>query len=253
MKDGLSETIFIFILIFCRIGACLMFAPGLSSPRVSMPVRLIMAVAITAALSPLIWPEILAVATATDQADRPFLLLSEILAGSAIGIMARCFILALQFAATAAANLIGLAGIPGIPLEDTDTGSPLASLASVAAVMLIMHVGLHIELLEAIIESYHALPPSRDIPIDGYFRSLLGTIAEAWRLALQLSAPFIAYAIIVNFALGLANRFAQQISIYHATTGAVILGGFMLASLVWIDWLFIFLESYRYWLQNGGF
>jgi flagellar biosynthetic protein FliR len=241
------------IAIFCRIGGCLSFAPGLSSPRVSMSFRLLLALTITAALTPLVWADALAATQEISPSQWPWLILSEIMAGSAIGLMARCFILALQFAGTAAANLVGLSGIPGIPLEDTESGSPLASLASVSAIVLIMHLGLHIELLDAIVDSYRVIPPSEIMPIDICFKGLLDVIAEVWRLALQLSAPFIAYAILVNFALGLANRFAQQISVYHATTGAVIVGGVMVAFLVWTDWMIIFLDAYQYWLRNGGF
>ena len=84
---------------------------------------------------------------------------TETLIGAAIGLMARFFFLALQFAATAISNFIGLAGIPGIPLEEGDTGSPLATLVSSAAVMIIFAMGLHIELLSAIIDSYEVLKP----------------------------------------------------------------------------------------------
>ena len=58
---------------------------------------------------------------------------------------------------------------------------------------------------------------------------------------------------IVNFALGMGNRFAQQLSVYHATTGVVILGGFLLLYAMWIDWILIFTESYQSWLLRGGF
>jgi hypothetical protein len=33
----------------------------------------------------------------------------------------------------------------------------------------------------------------------------------------------------------------------------VILGGLMLAYLIWADWMSIFLDAYQSWLQRGGF
>ena len=87
------------------------------------------------------------------------MIIKETLVGAAIGLMARFFFLALQFAATAISNFIGLAGIPGVPLEEGDTGSPLATLVSSAAVMLVFAMGLHIELLTAIMDSYRVIEP----------------------------------------------------------------------------------------------
>jgi hypothetical protein len=51
----------------------------------------------------------------------------------------------------------------------------------------------------------------------------------------------------------MGNRFAQHLSVYHATTGVVILGGFLLFYMIWIDWILIFTGSYQSWLLRGGF
>jgi flagellar biosynthesis protein FliR len=56
----------------------------------------------------------------------------------------------------------------------------------------------------------------------------------------------------VNFALGMGNRFAVHLSVYHATTGVVILGGFLLLYMIWIDWILMFTGSYQAWLMRGG-
>ena len=59
--------------------------------------------------------------------------------------------------------------------------------------------------------------------------------------------------VIVNFALGMGNRFAPQVSMYHSTTGLVMLGGFLLLYLIWMDWGILFMDAYRSWLVEGGF
>jgi flagellar biosynthetic protein FliR len=253
MSDALTASLFSIFLVFCWIGGCMMFAPGFSSPRLPMQIRLLVSVGVTAAVAPLVMTGMMAPLSGMTPVDGVFLIVSETLAGAAIGLMARIFVLALQFAATAVASFIGLAGIPGVPLEETDSGSPLATLASAAAVMLMMHMGLHLELLAAVIDSYSVIPLGSDIPVEALTRNLLATVAETWFLALRLAGPFLLYGVIVNFALGLANRFAQQISAYHASSGAVILGGLMLAYLIWADWMSIFLDAYQSWLQRGGF
>lgn len=253
MTAPMEGQLIALFLLFCRLAGCLLLAPGLSSPRVPVHVRLFAAVAVTAALSPLLLPDLGQSFEANSREGRLLLILTETIVGSIIGIMARCFFLALQFSATAISNFIGLSGIPGIPLEEGDTGSPLATLVSTAAITIIFALGLHIELLRAIMDSYAVIPLGAAISFKVLATNLLQTLSETWLLALRLSAPFLLYGVIVNFALGIGNRFAQQISIYQATTGAVMLGGFLLFCMIWIDWIVVFTGAYRSWLAEGGF
>lgn len=253
MSADLESSAIGLFLLFCRIGGCLLVAPGFSSPRIPPHVRLIVAFGVTAAVCPLMLSSILQGLGNRSQSQLIFLIFQESACGLLIGLLARCFFLALQFAATAISNFIGLSGIPGIPLEEGDTGSPIATLLSTAAVALVFLMGLHIELLSAVIDSYAALPVGREIGAEVFLVNFLRTLGETWLLSLRLCAPFLLYGVIVNVALGLGNRFAQQISVYHATTGAVMLGGFLLLYLVWIDLAVLFANTYRDWLQEGGF
>jgi flagellar biosynthetic protein FliR len=250
---GLDSQLLAVFLLFCRIGGCLLFGPGFSSPRIPVHIRLFGALALTAAISPILTAEIVEAMRATPENQFILLIIRETVIGAAIGLMARFFILALQFSATAISNFIGLAGIPGIPLEEGDTGSPLATLVSSAAIALLFILGLHIELIKAVVDSYQVLQPGASLPIGALTSSMMTVLSETWLLALRLAAPFLLYAVTVNFALGLGNRFAQQVSMYHATTGAVILGGFLLLYLIWMDWILVFLGVYESWLTSGGF
>lgn len=245
--------VFTVFLIFCRIGGCVLFAPGLSSSRIPVQIRLLLALGITLAISPLLFAAIAERISIVAPASRPALILEEIIIGSVIGLMARFYLLSLQFAATAVSSMIGLAGIPGVPMEEFDAGSPLATLASTAAVMLILVMNLHLEMLRAIIDSYDVIAVNAFPQSGALLNNVMNVIAETTVLALRLAAPFIAYGVVVNIALGMANRFTPHISIYHATTGAVMLGGFLLLYLLWQDWLTLFLGSYQAWLLRGGF
>ncbi len=253
MMEGFDSQLFAVFLLFCRIGGCMLLGPGFSSPRVPVHIRLFSALVLTAAISPLLTAEIAQLMRATPEGQIVLLIIRETVIGAAIGLMARFFILALQFSATAVSNFIGLAGIPGVPLEEGDTGSPLATLVSSAAIALFFTLGLHLELIMAVIDSYRILKPGDNFPISALTTSMLTVLSETWLLALRLAGPFLLYAVTVNFALGLGNRFAQQVSMYHATTGAVILGGFLLLYLMWMDWSLAFVAAYESWLVSGGF
>ena len=253
MTNTMEAQIIALCLLFCRIGGCMMFAPGISSQRVPMNIRLFMAISVAGALSPMLLEDLQRALASIPRQDWTELILHETLIGILIGLMARCFFLALQFSATAISNFIGLSGIPGIPLEEADTGSPLATLVSSASIAIIFAMGLHLELLKALADSYTVLPLQGVLTAQMLVSNLLHALGETWLLALRLSGPFLLYGVIVNFALGMGNRFAQQISMYHATTGAVMLGGFLLLYLIWVDWMAMFTDSYRSWLMRGGF
>jgi len=251
--EAYEEQIVVLALLFCRVSGCLLFAPGVSSPRIPVNVRLFLALAVTTALSPLLMNDASMAISSISSAQRLLLIPGETVIGSIIGLTARFFVLSLQFAVTAISNFIGMAGIPGIPLEDTETGSPLTTLVTTAAVTAIFVAGLDVELLKALMDSYGVMPIGSFSAPRAVVSTLVGSLSETWLLALRLSGPFLLYGVIVNFALGLANRFAQQISFYQATTGMVMLGGLLLLSLLWFDWMALFIENYRSWLINGGF
>lgn len=253
MTPELEAGGFAVFLLFCRIGGCVLFAPGLSSARIPMQVRLLVALAVTLSLAPLLFATIVDGVAVVPQAVRPALIAKETLVGSAIGLMGRIFLLALQFAATAIANMIGLAGIPGVPMEEMEAGSPLATLASMAAVLTILTMGFHIEMLGAIMDSYRVIALGAPLQPDVLLANIMKTMTETSVLALRLAAPFIAYGVVVNVAVGLANRFTPHISVYHVTTGGVMIGGFLLLHVLWVDWMQIFITSYEAWIMRGGF
>jgi flagellar biosynthetic protein FliR len=253
VTSALETAAFSVFLLFCRIGGCVLFAPGLSSVRIPMQIRLLVCLGVTLSLAPLLHAGMTESIAAIPPTQRPLLIIKETLVGSAIGIMGRIFLLSLQFAATAIANMIGLAGIPGVPMEEMEAGSPLATLASTSAVMIILTTGLHIEMLGAIIDSYRVMAVGASLRPDVLLANIMKTVTETSVLALRLSAPFIAYGVLVNVAIGLSNRFTPQISVYHVTTGAVMLGGFLLLHTLWGDWMLLFIMTYEAWIMRGGF
>ena len=246
----LAEPVFAAFAIFCRVGCCLMLLPGFGSARVPAQMRLLVAVAISLALTPLLLAQTVAAIRHFAPGLRPFLLLNEVVTGGAFGLMARCFLLALQFAATLAANAIGLAGIPGQPIDDTDAAPVLTTFLSLAATMLLLAAGLHIEMLKAVIASYDVLPMRIGIDAGWMLDRLARAVEDTALLSLRLAAPFIVYAIVVNVAIGLVNKFTPQLSVYFASLGLVTAGGLFILLFIADDWLSLFVTSYSSWI--GG-
>ena len=123
---------------------------------------------------------------------------------------------------------------------------------SSSALMNLLALGLHIEFLRAVIDSYSVISLSAHLTPAVLLDNVTQVLAETSVLAVRLAGPFIVYGITMNVALGLANRFVPQISFYHVTTGVVMLLGLLLFRLIWPGWMMIFLDSYGFWLRRGG-
>ena len=82
---------------FCRIGGCFMLIPGIGSYRIPVQIRLFVAVAVSIALLPLMWPSIYP-RIAVGAGSYVGLVFSELMIGVVFGLIARFYTLGLQFA-----------------------------------------------------------------------------------------------------------------------------------------------------------
>lgn len=246
-----ADTVQLVFLAFCRIGGCLMLMPGFSSARVPVNVRLFIAVAVTLALSPLLVPMLRAALPQMAPDAMLALIVSETIVGALIGVMGRMFFLALQFMATSAAMFIGLSNTGGAPIEDAEPVPAFAALITLTATLLFFLADQHWEVLRALIGSYAALPVTEPLAAAFSLTKLTDAASSAFLLALQISAPFIVYALIINFMVGIANKMTPQIPVYFVAVPAVLAGGFALLYFTIGESLRLFMMGFMGWLARG--
>jgi flagellar biosynthetic protein FliR len=238
-------------LIFCRIGACFMLAPGLSSGQIPTRARLFVALAVALSLVPLIIdkipPEVFG--------DNPILDLEliavELLIGGLIGALARIFLLALETLAAAAAEMLGFSNPFGLELEQNEALPPLATLISLGAVTLIFVADLHVELIRGLAASYDVVPVGADFNARAALREVADALGQSFRLCLRVASPFVIYALIVNLALALINRLTPQIQVFFIATPFVVGGGLILLYLTVKPAIEAFLAGFGAWLLSG--
>ena len=171
--------------------------------------------------------------------------------GVLIGVMGRMFFLALQFMATAAAMYIGFGTMPGAPIEDAEPLPAFATLITLTATLLFFLTDQHWEVLRALLASYSALPVTEPFAIEFSLAKLTDAPASAFILALQISAPFIVYALIVNLMVGIANKLTPQIPVYFISIPFVLAGGFFLLYFTIGESLRLFMMGFMGWLARG--
>ncbi len=246
-----SDTVLVVFLLFCRIGGCLMLMPGFSSPRIPMQVRLFVAVAVTLAIAPLLVPTVSIAVPQATPAVVLNLIFSEIFKGALIGLIGRLFFLALQFMAVAAAQFAGFSPLPGTPIEDTEPIPALATFFTLTATVLLFVTEQHWEMLHALLASYTVLPLNEPMATELGLARLGDALQSTFILSLQISSPFIIYALIINLMVGIANKLVPQIPVYFISMPFVLAGALLLLYFTIGEALRLFMAGFIAWLAAG--
>lgn len=238
-------------LLFCRIGGCLMLAPGFSNGQIPMQIRLFVALAVTLALTPLLLDKIPSRALGADPVLTLRLIAVESLVGGLIGFLARIFFFALETLASGAAQMLGFYNPFGVQLEAGEMLPPLATLISLAALTLLFVADLHWEILRGLVASYDVIPVGADFDARFALRQVADAFGESFRLALRIASPYVIYALIVNLALALLNRLTPQIQIVFVAAPFVAAGGLALLYFTVKPAIEAFLMGFGAWLSTG--
>src|SRR5256714_1779969 len=219
-----------FILMFARIGTMIMLLPGLGEMSVPARVRLTVALVLTFVLFPLHR----AGYTIDLRLPGPVIvaLAQELLIGMVLGLTARLTISALQVAGSVIAQQLGLGFVTAIDPTMGQQGVILGNFLTILGVALIFATDLHHLVIGALDESYTLFAPG-ELPLIGdvaaHTTRIIGT---AFRIGIQLSAPFIVFGLLFNLGLGVLSRLMPQMQVFFVGLPMSILVGFLILLLV---------------------
>lgn len=222
-----QATLLAAFLAFCRVGACFMLMPGLSSVRVPLQVRLFTAIAVTIGLLAFMWDRIYPFVDPRPALLAP-MIASELMVGGLIGVMTRLYMEALRFIGAGLAMLIGFNANGGTAIEEVEPQAPLAELISISALVLLFALNFHHEVIRALVGSYTVAPLNVFFNPQAALVNVTDTLSEAFFLVIRLGNPFIAYAILVNLTVGFVNKLTPQIPVYFIAQPVIIGGGVIL-------------------------
>jgi flagellar biosynthetic protein FliR len=212
LESLLALNLFAFFLIFARVGTMIMFLPGFSAGYVSVRIRLLLALAISFLLTPLLAGHLPGLPA--TPAALGMLLLGESLVGVFLGTVAHVLVAALQVAGTFSAYFLSLSNaMIQDPIADQQT-STVAGFFGTVGIVLIFVTDLHHLMLRAIVDSYALFVPGAPLPV-GDFAEMLGKrVAESVALGAQMAAPFLIVSLTFNIGLGLLGRLMPQLPVF---------------------------------------
>ena len=212
------------VLVFLRVGAAVFLMPAFGEATVPQRVRLVLALAFTAVVAPAVTPTM---TLPPDAWVGPAGI--EVLAGLALGIGLRLFVLALQMAAAIIAQATSLSQLFGGATPEPQPA--IGNLLTMASLALAVVTGLHIKAASLLILSYDLLPAGRlpavaDLADWGVMR-----VAQSLVLAFSLAAPFVIASVLYNVALGIINKAMPQLSVSLVGAPALTAGTLVLMAI----------------------
>jgi flagellar biosynthetic protein FliR len=227
---ALEGIVLAYILTFARAGAMIMLLPAIGDAGVPPRIRLAFALAVSAALSPVVADQY--PATAPNLLALATLVAKEVTAGVLIGTMARLIMSALDTAGFLIANQTGLAFAQTFDPGQGVQGAIVSTFLSLIGILLVFESGLHHLAIGAIARSYDLIPPAGAIPTGDMAQLALRLVAGAFALGLQLAAPFLLFGFLIYVALGVLSRLMPQLQAFFLAMPISILVGFVLLALL---------------------
>lgn len=219
-----------FMLTFARVGTMVMLMPGIGESNMPARVRLTIALALTAIIMPL--HQSAYNVNLNTFGPVLMLLFQEIIVGAILGLTARLAISALQTAGVVVAQQLGLGFATAVDPTQNQQGVLVGNFLTVLGVAMIFATDLHHVVIAALNDSYLIFAPG-EMPLTGdVAQHFTRVVATSFRIAIQLSAPFLVFGLIFNLGLGILARLMPQMQVFFIGLPLSILLGFLLLVLV---------------------
>ncbi len=242
LEQFLPANLFAVMLIFARIGSALMLLPGFGEFYVMQRYRLLLALFLSALLTPVLAPVLPPLPTGVGALVAT--VGSEVAIGLFLGSIARILLSALDIAGTVASLQLGLSAAQIFNPQMAQQGTLPSVFYSILGVLLIFVTDLHHLLLRAMVDSYGVFTPGVLPPLGDFSDMATRGVAAAFRLGMEMAAPFVLLGTLFFVAIGLVSRLVPQLQILFVTQPLQIVGGLLAFAFVLTAGMEWFLESF---------
>ncbi|TQV84185.1 flagellar type III secretion system protein FliR [Exilibacterium tricleocarpae] len=227
-----------------RIGALFMAMPIIGTRIVSVRVRVVLAVAVTLIVVPLL-PPLPAVAGLSLQSL--MIVVQQVLIGLAMGfvlqVVFQLFVLGGQFIAMKM-------GLGFASMNDPANGVVVTVVSQyylILTTLLFLSVNGHLVVIEVLVESFNTLPIAATGLTAQHFFELADLGAWMFTRATLIALPVLTSLLVVNLAFGVMSRAAPQMNVFAVGFPITLILGLL---LMWLS-LVSFLPNYQLFIGEG--
>jgi flagellar biosynthetic protein FliR len=212
LESFLTELSFQYFFVFSRIGAALMLLPGFGEFYVQPRVRLLLALAVSMLVLPIVQPLI---PEAPGDIMQAFVLVGgEVLAGIFIGALARIIQSVMHIAGMIIAFQSSLASAILFDSTQGSQGSVIGNFMTILGITLLFTTDLHHVMLQGLVSSYHVFIPAQLPPMGDFAESAANLLAEGFLLAVKIGAPLIVIGLLIYLGAGMMSRLMPNMQVF---------------------------------------
>jgi len=219
-----------FMLVFARVGAMVMLMPGLGEQNIPMRIKLSIALMLTLVLLPL--HRSAYHVDMTSLSGLLVLMLHEIVIGIILGATARVTLSALAVAGSVIAQQLGLGFVTAVDPTQGQQGLLIGNFLTILGMTLLFATDSHHLVISALNESYRIFSPGEVLPSGDVAALATRAFATAFKIGMQLSAPFLVFGLVFNIGLGVLARLMPAMQVYFVGVPLSIMVGFLIFAFV---------------------
>jgi flagellar biosynthesis protein FliR len=204
------DQFLIFVLVLTRVGSLLMTLPVLGTATVPWQVRALLAVAISLILTPLFWgqpippPQNLLILGA--------LVAREAVLGIALGLAVLILLSGMQLAGQIISQTSGMT-LADVANPTFDTSVPLISqILEMLALAIFFLVGGHRQVMDALLRSFHWMPPGQGRLPDSLVEALAAITSQSFEVGIRAAAPVMVALLLSTLIVALISRTLPQLN-----------------------------------------
>lgn len=220
-----------------------MLLPALGETSIPPRARLLLALSISLIIYTLVRDAVPAIPASLVVLG--LLVIMEIVVGILMGLSIRLLTSALHTGGEIIAMQSGLALARAFDPVQGNQSAIVASFMTLIGITLIFMTDLHHLMIAAMHDSYTLFPIGGELKMDDFAALLTRTVADSFRLGVQISAPFIVYALVFNIGLGILARLMPQFQVFFIAMPLNITMSFIIFIIVlgaMMSWYLDYLE-----------
>jgi flagellar biosynthetic protein FliR len=201
-----------FLVVTSRVAGFIGAIPVISSAQTPGRIKTAMVIAISLALFPVMAEAVPKVSFA----PLPFMLLmiSELLLGLLLGLVARLIFTAVEFGATVIGYQMGFAAAEIFDPQSERQVALISQFQNVFAILIFLAINGHHLFLQTAVRSYELLPPGQ-LDFSGQaIPFLMELTSHMFAIGVQFSAPVLAVLLLSGLILGVLARVFPQLNVF---------------------------------------
>lgn len=219
-----------FMLVFARVGAMVMLLPGFGETNIPVRVKLGIALLLTLIILPL--HRAAYQVDLSSMSSLAVLMVHEIVIGIVLGATARVTLSALAVAGSVIAQQLGLGFVTAVDPTQGQQGLLIGNFLTILGITLLFATDSHHLVIAALNESYRIFSPGELMSSGDVAALATRAFAAAFKIGMQLSAPFLVFGLVFNIGLGVLARLMPAMQVYFVGVPLSIMVGFLIFALV---------------------